>query len=157
MAPTAVNSPCSRSTASALQARTRGFTLVEILVALIVVSVGLLGVAGLHAWSLRSNYDALIRSHASALAGDIADRMRANRTAALVAGSDYETTFDEDTREEPETLADDDIIEWKRVLGEQLPQGKGQITVDAASRLVTIQVQWGERDVITEFSTVTEI
>ena len=69
-----------------IPARTRaanGFTLIEILVTLVIISVGLLGIAGLHSMSLRNNFDALIRSHASALADEIADRMRSNRTRAL--------------------------------------------------------------------------
>lgn len=60
----------------------RGSTLLEVLIAVVVLSVGLLGLAGLQAASLRVNQTALARSHATVLATDILDRMRANRTAA---------------------------------------------------------------------------
>jgi len=62
--------------------RARGFTLIEALVALIVLSIGLLGIAGMQISGLRANQSAASRTQASYLADDIADRMRANYTAA---------------------------------------------------------------------------
>ena len=125
---------------------TAGFTLIEILVTLLVVSVGLLGVAGLHSLSLRNNYDALMRSHASALASDIADRMRSNRDAVYLNDSDYEVALGP-----PPAVDDDspraivDVAEWKETLAAQLPRGDGTIAIDPATRIVTITIQWGER------------
>jgi type IV pilus assembly protein PilV len=58
-----------------------GFSLVEALVALVVLSIGMLGIAALHVESLRSGRTALTRTVAVALAADMADRIRANRTA----------------------------------------------------------------------------
>jgi type IV pilus assembly protein PilV len=143
----------------------RGFTLIEILVTLVIISVGLLGVAGLHALSLRNNYDALIRSHASALAGDIADRMRANRDAAF--DGDYDLPMNSDpSAGEGATLADTDLVEWVTRLEEQLPNGDGSIQMapapapgDPQIRLVTITIQWGERSEVdpVTFETRTEI
>lgn len=130
--------------------------MVEILVAMLVISVGLLGVAGLHAYSLRNNYDALIRSHASALASDIVDRMRANRDVALNAANPYTIGLTQ-TRTDPQTVADIDLVAWKTVLKDQLPDGDGAVTVDNVSRLVTITIQWGERGETTSFRTQTEI
>lgn len=124
--------------------RQHGFTLTEILVTVLVLSIGLLGVAGLHAWSLRNNHDALIRSHASALANDIADRMRANRQAAL--DGDYNLQLNT-TPTGDETLAERDLVEWRTRLAEQLPNGRGSIQLAGApSRLVTITIDWWERD-----------
>lgn len=128
--------------------RNAGLTLIEILVALLVISIGLLGVAGLHASSLRNNYDALMRSHASALVAEIADRMRANREAALQPTSDYnteltETTFTIDANS---AVAKRDLRDWKNALAAQLPRGAGSVQIDSATRMVVITVQWGERD-----------
>lgn len=137
--------------------RSAGLTLVEILITLLVMSIGLLGVAGLHSLSLRNNYDALMRSHASALASDIADRMRANRAAAIDGGdydavaADVTPTIDEDS-----TQAAIDISEWKETLDAQLPEGDGSIDIDA-NGIVTIKVQWGERGNTMVFETETEI
>src|ERR1700750_1982034 len=61
----------------------RGMTLIEVLVTLVLISVGLLGVAALQLTSLRSNQEAFVRSQASALAGDILDRMRSNQAGTL--------------------------------------------------------------------------
>ncbi|HEC17804.1 MAG TPA: type IV pilus modification protein PilV [Gammaproteobacteria bacterium] len=55
-----------------------GFTLVEILVTIVVVSIGLLGLAGLQINGLRANLSSEARSKASVLANDIIERMRAN-------------------------------------------------------------------------------
>jgi type IV pilus assembly protein PilV len=55
--------------------------MVEALVALVVLSVGMLGIAGLYVSSLRANRTALIRTQAINLVNDMADRIRANSTA----------------------------------------------------------------------------
>ena len=147
------------------RSRMVGLTLIEILVALVVISVGLLGVAGLHAYSLKNNYDALLRSHASALAGDIADRMRANRTAAL--NGEYDIVLGPlvlDEEEDPIPVQVE-LKEWKDLLASQLPDGDGsiQLNTTADTRIVTIRIQWGEReddedaDDRIEFVTETEI
>ncbi|HTE40230.1 MAG TPA: type IV pilus modification protein PilV [Steroidobacteraceae bacterium] len=59
----------------------KGFSLVEVLVALVVLSVGMLGIAGLYVITLRSGGSAIARTQAVSLANDIADRIRANRLA----------------------------------------------------------------------------
>lgn len=63
--------------------RQRGFTLIESLIALLVISVGLLSVAGLQLLSKRSNYDAAQRTTAAHLAYDLLERMR-NNPAGLI-------------------------------------------------------------------------
>ena len=69
--------------------RNRGFTLVEAMVALIVLSVGLLGIAALYVETLRANRTSLYRTQAVNMATDIGDRMRSNRNpaAAYACGS----------------------------------------------------------------------
>ncbi len=56
----------------------KGFTLIEVLIAMLILAIGLLGLAGLQATSLRNNMSAYNRSQATLLAYDMADRMRAN-------------------------------------------------------------------------------
>lgn len=56
--------------------RQSGFTLLEALIALVVISIGVLGLAGLQAQGMRFNHDAFVRTQATILAGDIMDRMR---------------------------------------------------------------------------------
>src|SRR4030065_2717121 len=64
----------------------RGFTLLEVLVAIVVMSIGLLGLAGLMASSLKNSHSAYQRTQATWLAYDALDRMRANRQVALAGG-----------------------------------------------------------------------
>ena len=65
-----------------------GFTLLEALVSLLVLAIGLLGLAALQARGMRYNHDALVRSDANILATDIIDRMRARSF-----GNDATTAF----------------------------------------------------------------
>jgi type IV pilus assembly protein PilV len=64
-------------------ARQHGMTLIEILVAIVVLSVGLLGLAGLQLKGLQVNQGSIYRWQAAMLAEDIADRIRADRLGAL--------------------------------------------------------------------------
>jgi type IV pilus assembly protein PilV len=120
-----------------------GFTLVEVLVTLVILSVGLLGIAALHTASLRNNLDSALRSQASALADDIADRMRANRNAAV--GGDYDLAIGDATPvlTGTPTLAQRDLNAWRTLLAQVLPQGTG--AVGRVGDVCVITVQWGER------------
>jgi type IV pilus assembly protein PilV len=139
--------------------RAAGLTLVEILITLLVASIGLLGVAGLHSFSLRNNYDALMRSHASALASEIADRMRVNRNLVYTgaAPSEYSIAISDAA---PAVVTGSsqpirDVADWLETLADQLPNGDGRIAIDQATRVVRIEVQWGERgDGTTDADTV---
>jgi type IV pilus assembly protein PilV len=126
--------------------RARGFTLVEALVALLVLSVGLLGVGMLQLSSLSNNYASSLRSQATFLAQDITDRMRANRENA--ENGDYNIALgDAGTAG---TIAGDDLIAWKAALNASLPDGDGAIdtnTVTVAGVAVTtftITVAWDD-------------
>src|SRR5689334_1790707 len=66
----------------------RGFGLVEVLVAVVVLSLGLLGLVQLQLTSLRSSHAAALRLEALALAGDLAEQLRAHRAEALSGGFD---------------------------------------------------------------------
>jgi len=58
-----------------------GLTMLEILVTIIVVSVGLLGIAGLQIAGLKGTRNSALRTEATVLANDMAERMRANMVA----------------------------------------------------------------------------
>jgi len=79
---------------SSLTARNRcqGLTLVEILIALLVLSVGLLGLAAMQTTAVKYTTSANQRTQATALAYDLVDRMRINRLAAL--NNDYNVAFE---------------------------------------------------------------
>jgi type IV pilus assembly protein PilV len=132
--------------------RARGMTLVEALVALVVLSVGLLGIAAMQMTALRNNLGAHLRSQATVMAYDIADRMRANRTAAnanaYVVGMGAAPGG--------ATLADIDLVAWKDALTATLPSGDG--SVQRVGNLFRITITWNEQNGGTQtFTTHTQI
>jgi type IV pilus assembly protein PilV len=70
--------------------RQRGFTLVEVLVTIIVMAIGILGVAGLQLAGMRSNHSAYLRTQATIAASDLIDRMRAD--PAAFAGKRFDSS-----------------------------------------------------------------
>ena len=58
--------------------RINGFSLLEVLIALLILSIGLLGIAGLQVTSKRANFEAIQRTTAIMLARDMLERIRAN-------------------------------------------------------------------------------
>jgi type IV pilus assembly protein PilV len=118
--------------ASGRSARIAGASLVEVLVALLIVTLGMLGVASLMIQALRNGHLALLRTQAVTLASDIADRIRANPQAgdayhcarypggpserncaaqAGVAGANC-TAYE---------LAEDDLARWGAAVADALP------------------------------------
>lgn len=69
---------------SGTRSRTAGFTLIEVLAAFVILSIGLLGIVSLQAISKSAQYQALQRTRAVTLADDILERIRANATAVPV-------------------------------------------------------------------------
>ncbi len=125
--------------------RCDGLTLIEVLIALIVLSVGILGLATLQTASLNFNNSASQRTQATVLAYDMADKMRANRQAALAG--DYDTAL-----EDPPpacaapavvgTVAAQDVSSWRMALACRLPLATGSIA--RAGNQVTLVVQWDD-------------
>jgi type IV pilus assembly protein PilV len=122
--------------------RQRGATLIEVLIAVVVLSIGLLGLAGLQVTSVQSNHSAYQRSQASLLANDLADRMRANRTEALTNAyvADYADSSSSHTVSG--TRAEIDLAEWLNNLALKLPDGQGKVEKNGS--LVTIHVRWND-------------
>ena len=117
-----------------------GFTLVEALVALLALSIGLLGVAALQLTGLRNNLSAAWRSQATYLSYDIIDRMRANR--------DHRTDYGcaQGPAPTPGGVATVDLAAWKRDLAAALPGGDGTVTVNGVDNtVVTVTVEWQDQ------------
>jgi type IV pilus assembly protein PilV len=145
---------------SAVAARAAGFTIVEVLVSLVILSIGLLGIAKLVLYSAHSNDSAYLRSQATQLAYEILDNMRANPTA--VAAGNYDTTLGAAASNPGFSCLDTncpiaanlalyDIYVWKSRLAAgpptngALPSGQGSVTVTGTAPLMaTIVVQWDD-------------
>ncbi len=110
-----------------------GFTLLEVLIAVLVFSFGMLGIAGLMSISVKSNHNGYLRSQANFLAENMADRMRANPTAlwndayngTAAAGP---SVCDISSPCNYAELAAYDMEQWGESLGYILPNAAGTIT-----------------------------
>lgn len=120
----------------------RGATLIEVLITLVLLSVGLLGMAGLQALSMQSNHSAYYRSQATFLAYDIGERMRANRSVALAGGYDVDFPESSNTNAETGDLASQEKGKWLNSLADTLPGGTGKVA--RAGSLITIEVRWDD-------------
>ncbi len=127
-----------------------GFTGVEVLIALIILSVGMLGIAGLYVHSMQAGRTSLFRHHAVTLAGDVADRIRANPRAAIAysqAGANN-NCVNGGVDCTPAQMAANDIDLWDQQAADTLPNGT--VAVDFAAGLAglpptyQITVAWDE-------------
>jgi type IV pilus assembly protein PilV len=134
----------------------RGITMVESLVALVILSVGMLGIAGLYVSGIKAGRSALLRTQAVNLASDMADRIRANRRAQDAYDID---TYAGAPEEQgcvggdctPAELAEDDLARWLAAVeatlpGRPLPEVDVQfvdVAGEAADRY-TVTVTWHE-------------
>lgn len=147
--------------------RTAGFSMVEMLVSLVVLAVGLLGVASLFAISLHSGSDAIARTEAISLVTDMADKIRANRRAGSTyqsAGVNKGCTGGSDARScSPADLAQDDHYNWDQAIQQAFPAGgaSGKITFDNTDTTVppkyTIQITWTEKTGSVSYSTTIQV
>jgi type IV pilus assembly protein PilV len=127
-----------KSTASpvACHVRQRGVSLVEVLVASVVLSIGLLGLAGLQAGGLKVGQSSIYRSQAAQLAYDLIERMRVNAGHA----ADYALALD-DAPPEGMSVAARDLQDWRMRL-RALPAGTGAVEVNG--REIRVVVQWDD-------------
>jgi len=127
---TAVAAPASRQS---------GVTLLEVLIAILIVSFGLLGMAGLQSVGMKYNVGAAQRTAATLLANDIADRMRANMAGVNATPGAYDGIVGGGTPVAsclsvagctPAQMAQNDIAEWNAALAAALPSGQGIVCRD---------------------------
>ncbi|MEM7083570.1 MAG: type IV pilus modification protein PilV [Pseudomonadota bacterium] len=151
-----------------------GFSLIEVLVTIVILSTGMLGIAALYVESLKSGHTALARTKAINLAADMADRIRVNRAGeefyvtnavnapaapAIRCGASQGINAVDCTAQE---MAAYDVWQWKTALGNTdttdakkagLANAQGSITRNAATNptTMTILVQWSEKDRVQEY------
>lgn len=129
----------------------RGFTLIESMVALLVMSIGLIGIAALHGQGLNASRTAIYRTTAINLSADMADRIRANRVAGTAYGNAAaDNNCDPNSGPAvdctPTELAEHDLFVWEALVSDSLPNGTGEVTVDDSTdpTTYTIEVTWDE-------------
>lgn len=131
----------------------RGLSMIEVLIALVVLAIGLLGTAAMQTLSLEGTANANSRSVAFYLANDVIDRMRAN-SAGETAG-DYSDVSKAATTANcsaaagctAKEMAFNDLQEWQTSIATLLPGGVGTISGPAATGNANyvITVSWRER------------
>lgn len=99
----------------------RGLTVIEILVTLLVLSVGLLGLAALQGFSLQAGQVSYLRTQATNIGYEVADFARANRSIASSAFL--------------EALADE-------LAADRLPEGTASVNLNNATGELTVDVTW---------------
>ena len=126
--------------------RAAGFTLIEVMVAVLVMGVGLLGFALLQTMSVRFTQSANYRTQATSLAYEMLDQMRVNRIMAVGYVGDYEasTTAADCEPATGDSLAADEFRQaWECRLGKALG-ADASATVASAGERYTVTVTWGD-------------
>jgi len=138
-----------------------GFSLIEVLVALIILSVGMLGMSKMMMVSMKSNGSAYSNTQAMSLANAMLERIRANRVVALAgAASNYSLPALTSTSTfgtgpncltaacSSAAMASFDVAGWLALLASAngLPSGKGSINFGSLNNQtsVAIVVQWDD-------------
>lgn len=137
----------------------QGFTMLEMLIAVLILSVGLLGIAALQTRGQQLNNAAYVRTQANLLAYEITEKIRANATYARnSAGGGYKLAGKPGTPDvlchqticTPAQLAAYDLWLWYQQLERALPDGKAVITAEAVDgglhTQYSVQITWGLRD-----------
>lgn len=137
--------------------RDAGFTLMEVLIALVVLSIGLLGLAALQATGTRNIHGSYLRSQAVVQAYDMADRMRANLRGVdaghytNLSGTPSTHTDCSAANCDPEQMAQFDQWQWNTNNANLLPGGNGTVVIASgaggcaiADCICTITLNWNE-------------
>ncbi len=135
--------------------RQRGFSMIEVLVTLLIISLALLGTAGLQAYSMRLSQGGQFRTQAVFYAADLAERMEANRRGAVagdyvVANSSAavaQSTACVDAACAAQALATFDLAQWQNAIAAALPQSSWTVaqTVAGNPTTYTITISWVDR------------
>lgn len=131
--------------------RESGMSLIEVLVALLILSIGLLGIAGLQLNSLRANTGSYWQSQATWLAYDMSDRIRANPVGTGLGHYDNLDTKGASDQGcitsangcAGTALANQDAYEWGLRLA-NLPGGRGLVTASGTTDLI-VTVMWDDQ------------
>jgi type IV pilus assembly protein PilV len=131
-----------------------GFSMIEVLVTLLIISLALLGTAGLQAHSMRLNQGGQFRTQAVFLAADLAERMEANKPGAMAGSYAMASSSSANTIStacvtnacSATDLAAYDLSQWQNAVAVTLPQSSWTVVNPGGSpSTVTITISWVDR------------
>ena len=151
-----------------MQKKQQGFTFLESLLALFILSVGLLGVAGMHAQAMKTSYVAAQNMEIVIKGEELIERMRANRGGlADYAGAPASHGCTSGSTCTTAEMAADDLFIWETELDLLLPTSIVNVAVgtindplidpDGVIREVSISIDWTTKNINYNYSTVAEI
>ena len=130
----------------------RGTSLVEVLVTILITSVGVLGVASLQAVAMKMTHSSYLRTQATLLASDLAERMLSNPNVTYAVSRNYARTrvttcetADSSFACSPTQLRDQDIFQWVQAAKVALPNAIVQVAGSGNEKsLHTITIEWND-------------
>lgn len=132
MTPQTAMAPCRRRTQ-------RGVGMIEVLIALVVVSLGVLAISRMQTATVQANQGALLRTQASLLAYDMVDRLRADRVAALAGEYDHALGA---AAPGDASLPASEVTDWLSDLQAYLPAADGAIV--RRGDVIEVSVRWDD-------------
>ncbi len=138
--------------------RAKGFTLIEVLIAIVILGVGLLGFALLQTMNVRFVQSANYRTQATNLTYELIDQMRANRVTASTYLGNYTATT-EAANCVPATGEDRRAVHfktaWECRLGRALGEGAAATVTEVPGDLVEVRITWGDERWVVDADAVT--
>lgn len=123
--------------------RQRGLSLIEVLIAMLILAIGLLGIAAMQAITLRNSQSAFDRTQAVVLSYAMLDRMRANASAARAGSYNLSETCTAPTT--TTTLIQNDQRQWIQELRSTMGDATTTCgTISCAASVCTITVKWND-------------
>ena len=140
----------------------RGGSLIEVLVSIVIASIGLLALAGANAAAARYAKLSQFRATAALLANDVGERMRANKAGFTAGAYDYTDDFDAQATAASvpnpacntalsactaAEIAAVDLYQWRSTVRSMLPEGSVNLTYNAAQVAADVYVVWRDPEV----------
>ncbi|MCW8854275.1 MAG: type IV pilus modification protein PilV [Gammaproteobacteria bacterium] len=151
----------------------QGFTLIEALLALFILSIGLLGIAGMHVEGMKSSNIAMQRMVVTIKTQDLLDRIRANATNESVALNNYKLVVASNQACNSgidcsaTNMMSHDLFLWQSDLNNYLPGNPvynftmtdviDPVSKVVVSQLVTVNINWTDRGNAQSYSVTTQI
>lgn len=118
-----------------------GFSLLEVLISVVVLSIGALGAAGMQIAALKDTGSASTRYRAASLASGMGDTLRADRTTAVTGSVAFTSALLTGTCASTGATP---VARWQNQIDCELPGGKGGVAIDTFTKRAIVTVEWDD-------------